>query len=468
VPRSCSGAFLALGLLLAAACARERVVQPDVVLVTLDTTRADRLSTYGYPRATSPNLDALAEDAVVFERAWAPSSWTLPSHASLFTGRVPSGHGARYDPEGSLVLDRGLEQKIPEGFRAEGLDPDARTLAELLSGAGYAAAGFVAGPWMKELFGLGRGFGHWDDEGIERVRGRLGGDVTDAAIAWLEDRFAEDARAGGRTPFFLFANYYDPHGPYLPPTTHRWLFAAPPPPGVPLRKTPKRVAALYDAEIRYADDQLGRLLDFLRQHGRYEDAIVIVTSDHGELFGENGRFGHGAFLSEEELRIPLVVKYPSSDRKRGRTDAPASLVDVLPLLAERLDLSLPGPVEGAVPGAERPIVAEAYPIEEVSASGHWRAFLDGDWKYVWSSTGSHALYDLREEPREAHNRLDDEAERASEMAARLDAYLASVPRPTRRGPAQAVDEETRRALEGLGYLEPGVGEGEQPEPPATP
>lgn len=218
---------LAAGLapsLLLGGCAR-RSRRPPVILITLDTTRADHLSCYGYDRHTSPNLDWLADESVLYERAVAPSSWTLPSHAALFTGRFTACHGSRYDPEGPLRLDRAIEAPDSwEVFRARGLSPEVPTLAQLLRQAGYATGAAVAGPWLKRIFGLNKGFDYYDDSSISSVSGRLAPEVTRSAVRWIDGR--------GQEPFFLFLNYYDPHRPYTPPERFAWTFV---PPGPDLR-----------------------------------------------------------------------------------------------------------------------------------------------------------------------------------------------------------------------------------------
>jgi hypothetical protein len=184
--------------------------RPNIILITLDTTRADHLSCYGYERETSPNVDALAREATVFERAYAVSSWTLPTHASIFTGRYPKSHGARYDPEGPVAVTPPVHRDVnappqPE-VRVRMLAPTTGTLAQLLKKRGYKTSAAVAGPWMKEAFGLSLGFDSYDEEDIHMLYGRLGESVSDAALGFLEE-----VDSG---PFMLFLNYYDAHQPW--------------------------------------------------------------------------------------------------------------------------------------------------------------------------------------------------------------------------------------------------------------
>ena len=439
---------LAAGLapsLLLGGCAR-RGPRPPVILITLDTTRADHLSCYGYGRHTSPNLDRLAGESVLYENAIAPSSWTLPSHAALFTGRFTSSHGARYDPGGPLRLDRAIP--APESwevFRARGLSPEAPTLAQILRQAGYATGAVIAGPWMKKIFGLNKGFEFYDDSSISSISGRLAPEVTRSALRWL----------GGREekPFFLFLNYYDPHSPYRPPERFAWTFVPPGPGPGGRRVTRQDRVALYDGEILYMDRYIGELLKELKARGLYDGALILVTADHGELLGEHGRFGHGNYLHQEEIHVPFFVKYPAGEAGPARRQEAVQLVDVMALLFDRLDLPLPDGVQaGRPPGLGHPVAAEAYPLPALSSDGHWRALLEGRHKLLWNSLGNHRLFDLRSDPGEQENLIASRPRRAELMMGRLQRYLAGLPKPGAAGPEERAHEETGRSLESLGHL----------------
>ena len=415
-----AGTGLALGL---PRC-RGRVDKPPVVLVTLDTTRRDRLGCYGYSRPTSPHLDALAARSLVFDRAVAASSWTLPSHASIFTGKLPSSHGANYDPEGPLRLAQAIEG--PEEwseYRASGLSPSETTLALLLREQGYRTAAVVGGPWMKRVFGLDRGFEIYDDEGIGDVNGRLASEVTASALDLLE-------RTDG--PFFLFLNYFDPHGPYEAPSPFGGSFGAEP-------------ADRYDEEILYMDHHLGRFFDGMKRDELFEDSLILVTADHGELLGEHGRMGHGASLFEEEIRVPFLVKYPRDEVAPGRRGEPVHHVDVRPLILERLGVS-PAARSG------QPLLAEVNPLDFMSSEGSWRALYLGRHKLLWNSLGNHALYDLESDPGERNDLSGAEPARVAEALGVLEKVLASLPKPGEPGPPAALDEETLKALRSLGYV----------------
>ena len=438
---------LAAGLapsLLVGGCSR-RSRRPHVILITLDTTRADHLSCYGYSRHTSPHLDRLAAESVLYENAFASSSWTLPSHAALFTGKFTASHGARYDPEGPLRLDRAIDAPASwEVFRARGLAPEEPTLAQLLREAGYATGAVLAGPWMKKIFGLNKGFDFYDDSSISSVSGRLAPEVTRSALRWIEAREEK--------PLFLFLNYYDPHSPCRPPERFAWTFVPPGPDPRGRRVTLEERVALYDGEILYMDRYIGQLVKELKARGLYDNALIVVTADHGELLGEHGRFGHGNYLHQEEIHVPFFVKYPAGEVGPARSPAAVQLVDVMALLCERLELPLPDGVQaGRPPDTGHPVVAEAYPLPVLSSDGHWRALLEGRHKLLWNSEGNHQLFDLEKDPGEKENLIASQPRRAEVMMGRLNGFLESLPQPG-PGPGGRVDEETSKSLESLGYL----------------
>ena len=420
--------------------------RPPVVLLSLDTTRVDHLGCYAYARPTSPHLDRLAAESVLYTHAVATSSWTLPSHASLFTGKLTTSHGANYDPEGPL----GLADVIggpPEWvrYRARPLPETERTLAEILREAGYATGAVVGGPWLKRPFGLAQGFDYYDDDHITTTDGRRAESVTDAALRWVE--------RSPRRDLFLFLNYYDPHGPYAPPEPFLSRFL---PPGArPSEGIPKgeELRARYDAEILYMDHHIGRLLDGLRRAGIYDDALILVAADHGELLGEQGRLGHGQHLTEAEIHIPFFVKHPRGREAPRRVEGAVQLTDVVPMVTRTIGWPAPPGIQGGVPPSTgHPIVAEVYPLPFDSAEGDWRALFDGPWKFLWNSKGKHALYDLARDPEERQNLAGRETARAQRMAGLLDKYLASLPRSGAAGPVRELDAATREALKALGYV----------------
>lgn len=292
--------------------------KPDVIVYLIDTLRADHLGTYGYERDTSPALDRFAEEAVVFENAYAQSSWTKASVGALFTGLLPSRHGAVR--------------------RDQRLRDDATTLAEHLSAAGYRTVAFVSNPNVLPVFGFGQGFDDVFDVDSVMLKGTA--DRVHAAIyEYLDARAPETDE--DRAPLFLYVHTRDPHAPYKPPKEFENRF----PPalkGDPLR----RVLSLYDGEIAFADAEIGRLFERLKRHDLYEDALIMVLSDHGEEFGDHGSSGHGHTLFEEQLRVPLIVRLPGRQRAGTRVKAPVRVVDVLPTVSDLLDIETPDGIDG--------------------------------------------------------------------------------------------------------------------------
>jgi arylsulfatase A-like enzyme len=448
---------------------------PSILLITLDTTRADRLSCYGYDKPTTPNIDRLAADGVRFTNAYAVSSWTLPTHASLFTGKFPSSHGAKYDPEGPINLVQGIKGDPRwDAYKARPIAENEVTLASLLAERGYTTGAVVAGPWLKRVFRLDKGFEFYDDsnfedlgEAVGELNGRPAEDVTRAAIEFVD--------AHGDEPFFLFLNYYDPHFPRAPREPFRSRFWPHP---IERNPSPECQNALYDAEVAYMDAHVGALLDHLRERGLYEDLWIVVLSDHGELMGEDDLWGHGDSLFEKEIEIPLLIKEPGAERRRGVDDSFVQQVDLLPTILERVGIELPANVQG-VPigsGGAHPIVAETNPLPFMSATkldrrqkGEWRVLLHDKEKFVWSGEGNHALYDLARDPLELENRAALEPETARRMQGALEMYFASLPPPGATGEVIQPTDQVLKELQSLGYLGDAPPQAPAPAPaPADP
>lgn len=480
---------------------RER---PDVVVVTLDTTRADHLSAYGYGRETSPRFDRLAAQGLLFERALSVSSWTLPTHASMFTGLSPREHGARFH---ARPLGDATDPLTHEAATAQALDPAHATLAELLAARGYRTGAFVAGPYLGADFGTAQGFEWYDDRIFVSVGRRLAlfawlealvphadpdlgdfaqgyrraGDVNDAVFAWL------DRCAGERV--LLFVNYFDAHGPLRPPRRFRDLF-----PGSELavsRADLDRVyrevmsgrgsvpddvrrwmESQYDAELRYQDEELGRLLDRLERDGRLAEALVLVLADHGEHLGEDDLIGHGFTLDEPVTRIPFLVKPPASDgvAPARRRDL-ARQVDVLPTVLARLGLAAPArspvlPGVSLLDAAEdRPGVSELHPDPNrwTRFGERWRrvvvTWTDGDRRLELerpTDAGGAPAGAPRERLQPFCARPADgaaEVSRAAELRAALADWVARTPEHV---PSDWLTESERRggdraALSAVGY-----------------
>jgi arylsulfatase A-like enzyme len=428
---------------------------PDVLVVSLDTTRADHLSTYGYPRDTSPNLTAFAADALRFTQARSPAAWTLPGHASLFTGKYPSRHGAHL--AGAWLPGRSMEGRRQVAFP---LHARAVTLAETLRDRGYRTAGFVANfSYLYRDFGVAQGFAHYEDRPalLFRLRPhavravqrfvpsfclksfRSAWEINAAALSWL------DAAPAGR-PVFMFVNYLEPHQPWLAsPPWDRWSRDLPHADRLAQKDLYTHevkelgelerafIVANYDGQVAAMDAAFGELIEALRARGRYEDTMIVVTSDHGEFLGEHGQLGHtGRMLYEPVLAIPLVVKWPGAARPRGEAHGVAQLVDVLPTVAAATGAVLPADVQGEV----LPDVTHAALAEEdinpflVSRYGETynravRVLYDGTYKLISTSRGEHMLFDLARDPEERHDLSGREPERLSTLRGRLEALLGA-------------------------------------------
>ena len=441
------------GLAAGAGCGKRRSPDsPNIVLVTLDTTRADHLSCYGYHRRTSPILDRLAAESVLYTDAISSSSWTLPAHATLFTGKFVTSHGARYDPEGPLILADAIAG--PDDWdlmRARGLSKDETTLAGILKDAGYATGAVVGGPWLKRVFGLHKGFDYYDDDDITELQGRLADRVTARALAWL-------AKVGDR-PFFLFLNYFDAHFPYCLRDEFSGRFL---PPGIDTHRSLMEMSeeerslvlnASYDGEIRFVDHHFGRILDMLKERDLYDSTWIIVTADHGQLLGEHDLYGHGEYLYQEEIHIPLFAKYPWREVQPRRSALRLQLTDILPMVLERLDIARPPGIQGSSPDhMGHPVVAELYPLPYVNPRGDSQALFEDNFKFVLNRQNYPMLIDLSEDPRETNNLITKDVGRAKRMESTLVTYLASLPRPGRAEAEQVIDEDTQRAIRNLGYL----------------
>src|SRR6266851_9069338 len=267
-----------------------------IILISIDTLRSDHLPAYGYKDVQTPNIDALRKDSILYQRAYSHTPLTLPSHATMLTGVLPADHGLRDNV----------------GFT---LNPNVPTLATLMKQNGYATGAAVSAFVLRRESGISRGFDFYDDEvepvGPSTVIGRVqrdGRDTARVAKSWIEKQSG---------PFFLFLHLYEPHTPYTPPEP---FFS--------------RYPNHYDGEIAYADDIVGDFIGFLKQKGIYDDALVILLSDHGEGLNEHGEEEHGIFLYREDLQVPLLVKLPKSQDAGKTADALVEVADVFPTIAE--------------------------------------------------------------------------------------------------------------------------------------
>lgn len=414
-----TGACLAVGALVG--CSRT----PDpgdlagwnVLLVTIDTLRADRLGYTGWTAASTPALDELAASGVIFEDAVASAPVTLPAHATILTGLYPPAHGS---------LNNG---RYP-------LPPDVPTLAGMLRERGYETGAVVASFMLHRKYGLARDFDDYDD----RFRALRSKDVvhlerpaevvTDRALDWLRGR-------SGESPFFLWVHYYDPHAPY----------EAPPPFGARFATSP------YDGEIAYTDQEVGRLLAGLGEIGANERTLVVFTADHGEALGDGGEKTHGILLRDSTLRVPLVLAAPGMLPSGRRVSGVVSQADIVPTVLELVGGSAPPDLDGeSLLGMIGTGVTEerwAYSLTYLPRDGYGWSDLSGvrsdEWAWVRGPVPE--LYDIGADPGETDNVHDLHPE----VVASMESYLRAVESRSRAAAAQPLDPEDEEALRSLGY-----------------
>lgn len=297
--------------------------RPNILLILVDTLRADHLGAYGYPRPTSPELDAFAQENLVFDYALATTPFTPASVASLFTGVYSSSHGMMFH-EGMAVARKQL-MRLSDSFD---------TLAEVLQRTGYTTAAVSTNPWIQDTFAYNQGF----EQFVRLEEGKLSTaqSVNSSAAKIL------DGWKGSEKPFFLYLHYIDPHAPYRPPREYRDIFHGPVA-GLGYTGPAAIEIGLYDNEIRYMSYSMGELFNDLKKRGLYEDLVIVFLSDHGEQFSEHGNRRHGFRVYNEEIHVPLIIK---TKGKQGRVSTTASLVDVYPTLLSLAgtssDENLPG------------------------------------------------------------------------------------------------------------------------------
>jgi len=450
----------AIAALLTLACAREPVAPEagaPVVIVVVDTLRADGLGLYGYRRETSAALDDWAERGAVFEHAFTTAPWTLPSVASLFTGRYPAAHGSG---RAKIPVADGRSRRV-----FVSLDPSVPRLAAILSAAGYDTAAFVTNTFLRPGFGLTDGFDTYDHERNRSVGKRRADVMVDRALAWIDERAPD-------TPWFLVLHLLDPHQPYDPPPVsagrftgdYRGALESPIGPESGLVRRVKRgvieldaadrafVRAVYDEEVAFVAEQTARLLDGLAERRVLDRGLVLLTADHGEEFFDHGALEHGHTLYQELLRVPFV--FWGRGVRAGSRAEPVSLVDVVPTILEAIGMTSPAGVDGVSlwplladrgeAGASRVLIAEN------SLYGHQRrAVIEWPWKLIVNvERPDVALYHLERDPEER----EDLAAAHPEIVARLEAALDERAPPALEQAPVELDAETRRELRALGYL----------------
>lgn len=409
------------------------LANPNVLLITLDTTRADRLGCYGYDRAKTPNLDALARGGVLFTQAASTSPLTQPAHSSIMTGTLPTYHGVRVNGNAALSQEH-------------------ETIAEALVKKGYAAGAFIGAFVLDGRWGLNQGFEVYDDRfDLEKHKHldlgsvqRPADEVIDAGLAWLER-----PRSG---PFFAWIHLYDPHAPYEPPepylSEHRSA----------------GMAGLYDGEIAYADAQIGRLMAWLRARDLVKNTLVIAVGDHGEGLGSHGEGTHGYFIYDYAMRVPFVLSAPRPELSGIRVEQQVSTVDVFPTILALLGIEAADKVQGR---SLVPLMLGS-PSREISyAYGEsMTPHLQFGWsplhalrtaRYKLIKAPRPELYDLAVDPEEQTNVFDRQPAVARDLVQRLDQLIEKTGRGAPAPESANLDKDTAERLSALGYVGGPVG-----------
>jgi choline-sulfatase len=408
--------------------ARAGVAKPNIILVTMDTTRADHLACYGYPNVRTPNLDALARRGVVFEQAATATPLTLPAHCTIMTGTYPTYHGVRVNGNTALSDEQ-------------------TTLAEVLAAQGYQTGAFIAAFVLDGRWGLKQGFQHYDDQfdlkkykhlDLGEVQ-RPGNEVVDAALAWLE--------AERDKPFFAWVHLYDPHVPYAPPEPYASEYARRGPTGP------------YDGEIAFMDEQVGRLTSWLARAGLDRSTIVVFVGDHGEGLGSHGEGTHGYFVYDYAMHVPLVVSAPFEALQGKRSPGQVSTADVFPTVLDLVGVpspvkpqgrSLAGRLFDPQSGSEVPAYGEAMASNIQFGWSALHALRTPRYKFIEAPRPE--LYDLASDAGETANIVTQAPDVARRMKAQLDRLMAETSRGAPAPQAADLDKETMERLSALGYV----------------
>lgn len=471
-------ASAALALLLPAACdtgknadqaASQLPERPNIVLVTIDTLRADHLGCYGYFRDTSPRIDEFARQGVVFDAAYATMATTLPSHTSMLTARYP--------------LEHGILANLMHGGKPFGWKPGMVSFAQVAKEAGYTTAGFVSAAPLKQQSGIAAGFDTWSEPAaVERAAGETLAD----ALPWL--------RSAPKQPLFLWVHFYDPHWKHRAPapfdtlfhdmddalTLEKWIAER----GIGdsatrtnAKKTTETRSAINDycGEVRYADEQFGVLLDELKKLGMYDSSIVVLTADHGEGLNQHDWTAHG-LVWEEQLRVPLVMCFPASAGVAPRRVSQiVSLIDLVPTVLARMQplttplarqfLEQATGVDVLAPDyTERPVFGQRTAREMAEDPGEMYAVTTRSWKYIHEPEVGDKLFDRRKDPHELDNVLEREVEMSRRVHSLMQVMvLEQKVRGDSLGEAEAgeLDPALLEELRKLGYMGGDDGRSEQ-------
>ena len=423
--------ILFIALLFLSAAAYSVSAYDDIILISIDTLRPDYLSCYGSKKVKTPNIDSLAQKGILFKNTVSSAPITLPSHISIFTGLFPPSHGV-HDNSGFV------------------LDPKVTTITEVLHENGFKAAAFLGGFPLDSRFGLNQGFDYYDDSYppmISKTTGlrmpeRKAEEVVDSALNWLQKQTSNH--------WFIFVHLYDPHFPYRPPERFQKLYSQ----------------DLYAGEVAYADEQVGRILDFLKSKKLDQKTLVILTSDHGESLGEHAEDTHTIFTYESTLRVPLIFS------PGGRASVPAGKIleqrvrsiDIAPTILASVNLKFPTKTDGVslmplIEGKEIPSSQSYFEALAMNLSMSWaplRGFYSENFKYIKLPVPE--LYDLQKDPAEANN-LCSNADLCKKWNDKFMSYFSGFEKKSAE--VKPVDSETEEKLRALGYVAASPQKGEQ-------
>ncbi len=408
--------------------AKSGVTKPNVILITMDTTRADHLGAYGYPGAKTPNLDALAQRGVLFEQAATVAPLTLPAHCSIMTGMYPTYHGVRINGNTALSEEQ-------------------TTIAEVLSAQGYGCGAFIGAFVLDGRWGLNQGFQYYDDQfDLKKYKHldlgaiqRPGNLVMDAALGWLESQKS--------SPFFAWIHLYDPHTPYEPPEPYRSEYGG------------QGLARLYDGEIAFMDEQIGRCIAWLEKNGLAGNTVLVLIGDHGEGLGSHGEGTHGYYIYDYAVHVPLIVVAPLAGLQGARVSSQVSSVDVFPTILELAGARLPAASQGRSlldlmfrPGKK--VDRTAY-VESMSPNIQFgwsplHSLRTPRFKYIDAPRAE--LYDLAQDGGEQTNLLPQAPDVARKMKADLERLMDETARGAPTPQAANLDKETMERLTALGYV----------------
>ena len=404
------------------------VSELNILFITLDTTRADHLGCYGYDKVETPNMDRLAETGILFKNAICQSPLTLPSHSSIFTGTYPFYHGVR---------DNG-------GFY---LEEDKITFAEVLKEYGWATSAFIGAFVLDSRWGLDQGIDYYYDNfdfakyktiSLDSVQ-REGGEVIGAFFEWFEENYHKK--------FFSWIHLYDPHTPYDPPEPYKTRYS-------------NRPWGLYDGEIAYVDELIGKVLDKLKEKDILENTLIVIVGDHGESLGEHGENSHGFFIYDAAILVPLIIHFPSSKLGGKRVTVQVETIDIMPTLLKILELPVPHEVQGNSliplimdknPRQERLAYSETYFPRYRYGWSELKSLRSSQYKYILAPKPE--LYDIVNDPKEQNNIYKQNLKTGKKFEQKLKILQEEMSAKgiEEKGP-QKLDEESREKLMALGYI----------------